>query len=56
MIDLKFIRENPDKIKQALKNRNASFDVDALLRLDEEFCRKAQEMDDLRCKKNQASE
>ena len=56
MIDLKFIRENPDKVKQALKNRNAPFDLDALLRLEEEFRRKAQEMDDLRCKKNQASE
>ena len=56
MIDLKWIRENPDALKQALKNRNASFDLDGLLRLDEEFRRKAQEMDDLRCKKNQASE
>ena len=56
MIDLKFIRENPDKVRQALKNRNTSFDLDALLRLEEEFRRKAQQMDDLRCTKNQASE
>jgi len=34
MLDLKFIRSNPDKLKKALEDRNYSFDVDYLLELD----------------------
>lgn len=34
MLDPKFIRENPDKVKEALKKRNDSFDLDSFLRLD----------------------
>ncbi len=56
MIDLKFIRENPDKVKQGLKNRNTSFDLDGLLQLDEEFRKRSQELDELRARKNRASE
>jgi len=56
MLDLKFIREQPDKVKQALKSRNAVFDLDNLLRLDEEFRKRTTELDALRCRKNQASE
>ena len=34
MLDIKFIRENPDTIKQALISRNAEADVDGLLEFD----------------------
>lgn len=34
MLDPKFIRENPDKVKEGLKKRNDSFDLDSFLILD----------------------
>lgn len=36
MLDLKMIRDNPEKVKAGLKKRNKEVDVDALLALDEE--------------------
>jgi len=35
MLDIKFIRENPDKVKEACKKKKIDFDVDNLLKLDE---------------------
>ncbi len=35
MLDIKFIRKNPDIVKQAAKNKNVAVDVDKLLALDE---------------------
>ncbi|MEK7615841.1 MAG: serine--tRNA ligase [Patescibacteria group bacterium] len=35
MLDIKFIRENPDIVKQAAKNKNVAVDIDKLLALDE---------------------
>ncbi len=35
MLDLKFIRENKEKVKEAVKNKNEKTDVDLLLGLDE---------------------
>lgn len=35
MLDIKFIRENPDLIKEAVRKKHLSFDVDALLALEE---------------------
>ena len=34
MLDARFIRENPQKVKEALKKRNDSFDLDSFLALD----------------------
>lgn len=34
MLDIKFIRENPDIVKEAVKNKKANVDVDELLELD----------------------
>jgi seryl-tRNA synthetase len=34
MLDVKFIRENPDAVKQNVINKNESADIDALLALD----------------------
>ncbi len=36
MLDIKFIRENSDKVKKNIKDRNMKIDIDALLKLDEE--------------------
>lgn len=35
MLDIKFIKENPDIIKEAVRKKQLSFDVDALLALEE---------------------
>lgn len=35
MIDIKFIRENPEKVKENCENRGCGVDIDRLLRLDE---------------------
>ena len=34
MLDVNFIRENPQKVKDACKNKNANVDVDRVLELD----------------------
>ncbi len=36
MLDIKFIRENPDKVKEAVASRGYKVDVDKLLQLDKE--------------------
>lgn len=36
MLDIKFIRENPDLIKEAVRKKRVNFDVDELIRVDEE--------------------
>ena len=35
MLDIKFIRENPDKVKAGIANKNEKGNVDELLALDE---------------------
>lgn len=35
MLDIKFIRQNPDIVKQAAKHKNSTVDIDKLLTLDE---------------------
>ncbi|HPY97313.1 MAG TPA: serine--tRNA ligase [Candidatus Cloacimonadota bacterium] len=55
MLDLKFIRENIDLVKQSVKNKNEKADIDALINLDEKK-RKAQfEFDNLRAEQNRVS-
>ncbi len=48
MLDIKFIREHPDILKESLARRNARFDVDYLLDLDERRRAKIGEVNDLR--------
>ena len=36
MLDIKFIRENPEKVKESIKNRNQKIDIDSFLELDKE--------------------
>lgn len=56
MLDIKFIRDNPEKLKKALNNRKVDFDVDYLLELDEKRRSKIKEVDDLRARQNELSE
>ncbi|MDP1833726.1 MAG: serine--tRNA ligase [Candidatus Moranbacteria bacterium] len=55
MLDIKFIRENQDKVRENCKNRLVDIDIDRLLGLDEEK-RKLQTLtDELRAKRNAGS-
>ena len=58
MIDIKFLRENPDVVKQNIKNKFQDHKlplVDEVIKLDEESRAAKQEGDDLRKKKNELS-
>ncbi|MDR1926538.1 MAG: serine--tRNA ligase [Endomicrobium sp.] len=55
MLDIKFIRENIESVKQAMLNRNNCFNFDQLLKLDDERKTAAGEIDQLRLKKNNIS-
>ena len=48
MIDLKFIRENTDRVRQAIANRQDSAPLDEILELDTERRQKIIELEDLR--------
>lgn len=56
MLDIKFIRDNVDKVKKALKDRGMKADVDGLLKLDEERRKALAEVEKLKHIRNQASD
>ena len=56
MLDIKFIRENKDKVITALKNRNLKLDLEPLLKYDCERRDVISTLDDLRAKKNAANQ
>ena len=55
MLDIKFIRQNADLVKQALKDRKSSIDLDALLALDEKRRSVLVEVEGLKARRNEAS-
>ncbi len=55
MLDLKFIRENPDAVRKALADRNMDFELDRLLSLDESRRALLLETDELRSTRNRVS-
>ena len=58
MLDMKFVRENPDIVKQNIKNKFQDSKlplVDEVIALDEENRKAKQEADDLRAEKNKIS-
>ncbi|MHB8580213.1 MAG: serine--tRNA ligase [Ignavibacteriaceae bacterium] len=55
MLDLKFIRENPELVRQGLLNKNAKDIVAEVLSLDEERRSLIMKTDELKAKRNQAS-
>ena len=55
MLDLKFIRENPEAIRQALEKRQDSAPLDDILRLDQERRRLLGEAEGLRAHRNEVS-
>ncbi len=55
MLDLKFIRENPELVKEGIKNKNEKDRVDEILKLDEERRNLIIRTDELKHKRNQVS-
>ncbi|PIR13257.1 serine--tRNA ligase [Candidatus Falkowbacteria bacterium CG11_big_fil_rev_8_21_14_0_20_39_10] len=53
MLDIKYIRENAVKIKEAAKNKNIKLDLDKLLKLDDKRKELQTEIDQLRAKRNE---
>ncbi|MDP3052078.1 MAG: serine--tRNA ligase [bacterium] len=56
MLDIKFIRENPALIKEAARKKRVNFDVEELLKVDEERRKALQETEELRAVQNIESE
>ena len=55
MLDIKFIRENVDAVKKAIAGRGLKVDIDELLNLDAQRRKLLKEVEDLKHKKNTAS-
>ncbi len=55
MLDIRRIRQNPDELRRALKNRNSTVDVDELLALDERRRTMLNEVETLKNRRNEES-
>lgn len=55
MLDMKFVREHMDAVKEMLKNRNNDFDLSAFSDLDKNRRKLLQEVEDLKSLRNAAS-
>jgi len=55
MLDIKFIRENPNKVKEACKNKQVKIDVNELLKIDKEKREIQTELEKIFAQKNKAS-
>ena len=55
MLSLQFIRENPDIVRAAIKNKSTNIDFDAFLALDDKKKTLQQEVETLRAKRNELS-
>ncbi len=56
MIDIKLIRENPELVKEGIKNKNDKSDIDKILELDKLRREKLQQVEELKAKRNSASQ
>ncbi len=56
MLDIKFIRENPDKVKQAILDKNEKADVDEILKFDEQRRALLSRVEALKAQRNKASQ
>jgi len=52
MIDIKILRENPDKVKKACADKRADIDIDKILELDKKRRQALQEVEGLKAEKN----
>ena len=56
MLDIKFIRENPEKVKESCKKRQVKVDIDRLLKIDKERRENLQKLEEIRAQKNNATQ
>jgi seryl-tRNA synthetase len=56
MLDIKFIRENKDKVQEASKNKNIDLNLDKLLELDDKRKDFLQKSEDLRAQRNELAQ
>lgn len=56
MLDIKYIRENSEKIKEAVKNKNIDLNVDELLAIDDKRRALQMEIDEVRAKRNKLAD
>ena len=55
MLDIKYIRENPDKVKKGIAAKNEKSKVDEVLQLDEQRREIIVQVEDLKAKRNKVS-
>lgn len=55
MLDIKLIRENPDRVNELLKRRNPDLNINEILKIDEERRSVQKEADDLRAERKKVS-
>src|SRR5688500_6443979 len=55
MVDLKDLRDNPEKYRRGAERKNVKVDVDAILRADEQRVAAQKEFEKLRTEQNEAS-
>lgn len=55
MIDIKFIRQNPNKVKEGCNKKRVKVDIDRLLEVDKKRLEVLQALEDMRAQKNKAS-
>ncbi len=55
MLDIKFIKENPDLIREAARKKRISFDIDLLLKAEEKRLALTIEVEGLRARQNEVS-
>ncbi|MEI6863347.1 MAG: hypothetical protein WCK38_03005 [Candidatus Omnitrophota bacterium] len=56
MLDIKFIRDNKDLVKEAVKNRGQKIDIDEFLNIDEERRKLMTEVEALKNQRNKAND
>jgi len=56
MLDIKFVRENPEKVKEALKKRGYNIDFDSFLSMEEERLKLLREIENKRAIRNAVSQ
>ena len=55
MLDIKFIRQNPEKVKECCCKKQVNVDIDRLLNLDKQHREALTTLEDMRAQKNKAS-
>ena len=56
MLDLKFIRENPEKVKEGVQNKNEKDNIDEILSQDKKRRENLQKVEELKAKRNKTSQ